>query len=86
MHGLEWRMPLLIELDELHRSRVIDPDLSDEKVSMPQETAYRNRQGGRVKRGSRGRDYNSRMRPSCHSDPHSSEQRKPNSQDKQASK
>ena len=24
-------MPLLIELDEFHRSRVIDPDLSSEK-------------------------------------------------------
>ena len=40
MHGLEWRVPLLIELDEIHRSCVIDPDLSGE------EYQYTPEQGG----------------------------------------
>ena len=31
MHGLQWRVPLFIELDEFHRSCVIDPNLSNEK-------------------------------------------------------
>lgn len=31
MHGLKWRMPLLIELDELHRPCVIDSDLQMNK-------------------------------------------------------
>lgn len=39
MHGLERRMPLFIEPDEFHRSRVIDPNLSDKGVSTPRETA-----------------------------------------------
>jgi len=55
MHGLEWRVPLLIELDEIHRSCIIDPDLSDENVSTPRETMRQNGEGGNVKRGSSGR-------------------------------
>jgi len=50
MHGLEWRMPLLIELDEFHRPCVIDPDLSNEKVNMSRKTMYQNRRGGEGKR------------------------------------
>ena len=46
MHGLEWRMPLLIELDEFHRPCVIDPDLSNEKVNMSRKLVYQNRRDG----------------------------------------
>ena len=45
MHGLEWRVPLLIELDEFHRPCIIDPDLSDRKVSTPRDTVYQNGEG-----------------------------------------
>ena len=50
MHGLERRMPLFVELDEFHRSCVIDPDLSNEKVNMSRKTVYQNRRGGEGKR------------------------------------
>lgn len=50
MHGLEWWMPLLVELDEFHRSRVIDPNLLDKKSALPQEIVHRDRKdGGRIK-------------------------------------
>lgn len=47
MHGLEGRVPLFIELDEFHRPCVIDPDLSNEKVSVPSETMHCNGEGGK---------------------------------------
>ena len=37
MHGLEWRVPLFVELDEFHRSCGIDPDLPTKSVR-PRET------------------------------------------------
>ena len=78
MHGLQWRVPLFIELDELHRSCIIDPNLSNEKRSACPKKRRNGQGDGRVKGGSRGRSINSRMRPNCHSDPRSSERRKPN--------
>lgn len=38
MHGLERRVPLLIELDEFHRSCVIDPDLPIKSVRPPRNS------------------------------------------------
>jgi hypothetical protein len=37
MHGLEWRMPLLIKLDKVHRSCVIDPDLPTKMSACPKQ-------------------------------------------------
>ena len=45
MHGLEWRVPLLIELDEFHRSCVIDPDLPTNKSACRREMVYQNGPG-----------------------------------------